>query len=176
MIRYIQEHLKTTIKSERRHPMNRPAVKAGLIGGAAAVVATLLGLIPVLGCLSLPLAWLIYLAAGILAAAWLLPPRQAGAGAGQGALAGVIAGLINGLAGMALAPLSLSLAGGPEQIIRQIPPESLQQLAQAGMDPRMLVSSGAMVAYSSICCGLGLIVAVALGALGGLIYAAAKPQ
>ena len=156
--------------------MNRPAVRAGLICGVAAVVATLLGLIPVLGCISLPLAWLIYLGAGVLAAAWMAPPRQSGAGAGQGALAGVIAGLINGLAGMALAPLSLALSGGPEQIINQIPAESLQQLAQAGIDPRMFISTSGIVAINGVCCGLGLIVAVALGALGGLIYAAAKPQ
>jgi hypothetical protein len=155
--------------------MTRPALKAGLIGGIGAVVAALIGLIPLLGCVGLPLEWLVFLVSGVLAAAWLLPPRSSGRGAGEGALAGLISGIVSALARMLLAPVSLAASGGPEAILSQLPADQVQTLAQAGIDPRTFVSTGAVLGVGA-CCGLFTIVlALGLGALGGLIYAAADP-
>ena len=156
--------------------MNRPAVRAGLIGGGAAAVVALLGLIPVCGCFSLLLEWLVFIGAGVLAAAWMLPPRQAGQGGREGALAGLITGAIGGLVNMLLAPVSLALSGGTQQILNQLPPESLQAFKDAGVDPSVLFGTGSVLGIGAVCCGIGLVVALALGALGGFIYASAKPQ
>ena len=156
--------------------MNRPAVKAGLIGGAAAVVVSLLGLIPVCGCLSLPAEWLIYLLAGGLAAYWMAPSREAGPAAGEGAIAGLIVGAISGLIGMILAPISLALSGGADQILRQLPPEALKAFQDAGVDPAMFFGTGGALGMGALCCGIDIVIALALGALGGVIYAAVRPE
>ncbi len=118
----------------------RPFLKAGLIGGAILVVISLLSLIPVLGCVSLPLVLIGYLVVGALAAHFMTPRRESGRAAGQGALAGLIASLISGL-----------VADGPDSAelfnVRrrrgagsQLPPDTLQQLQQAGIDPNVLFS------------------------------------
>jgi len=157
--------------------MNRPFLKAGLIGGAALVIITLSGLIPVVGCVSLPLTVIAYVAVGSLAAYWLSPRREAGPAAGQGALAGLIAGLISGLVNAILTPLGLAMSGGTETLIAQLPPETLQQLEQAGIDPAALFGGGTLAGVTLLCClPAGLLLGAGLGALGGVILAAAKPE
>lgn len=49
----------------------RPFLKAGLIGGAILVVISFIGLVPVLGCVTLPLQLIGYLAVGALAAHYI---------------------------------------------------------------------------------------------------------
>ncbi len=157
--------------------MSRPFVKAGLLGGLLLVVFELLSLVPVLGCLSLPLMLIGYLVAGALAAYWLPPRREAGRAAGQGALAGLIAGAIGGLLQVVLTPLSIALIGGTEQVIAQLPPETLSQLQQAGIDPNALFGSGTFAGIALLCCfPTSLLIGAALGALGGLVCAAARPE
>lgn len=157
--------------------MNRPFLKAGLIGGAGLVVISLIGLIPVLGCVSLPLALIGYMVIGALAAYWLPPRRETGSAAGQGALAGLIAALISGIVQAIITPLSYAMSGGAQALIAQLPPESLQQLQQAGIDPNMLFGGGTIAGLALLCClPVGLLVGAGLGALGGLIYASAKPE
>lgn len=157
--------------------MKNPALKAGLIGAGALLLINVIGLVPVLGCLSLPLELIAYVAIGALAVSWLPPRRETGRSAGQGALAGLIASAASGLLHVVLTPLSLSLSGGSDAIISQLPAEALDLFQQAGVDPSTIFSGGAMAVLSLVCCfPLVLLVGAALGALGGLIFAAAKPE
>lgn len=158
----------------------RPWLKAGLIGGG---VLSLLTIITYLGdllpqgistiiscCLCLPIL-LVYPGTGVLAALWLSPPRTAGAGAREGALAGVVAGVIDGL-------ITVIMGGaiGPrmyQQAFQQLPPESLQALQEMGL--MNFFTSTAGLAVLAGCGGIiGILWAVAWGAAGGAILAAAK--
>ena len=77
--------------------MKSPALKAGLIGAVIVLVLNLIGIIPVIGCIGLPLELVAYVVIGALAALWMTPRREAGRAAGQGALAGLIAGAVSGV-------------------------------------------------------------------------------
>ncbi len=154
-----------------------PGVKAGLVGGAALIVLNLIGLVPVLGCVSLPLQILSYIGIGVLAAYWMTPRREGGRAAGQGAIAGLIAGAIGGIAAVVLAPVSMALSGGAEAMLRQIPPESLQALQSAGINPSSIINAGTTAGLTLICCvPVGLLLGAGLGAVGGLILAGTKPE
>jgi hypothetical protein len=155
----------------------KPGVKAGLIGGAVLIGLNLFGLVPVIGCLSTPLQLLGYVAIGMLAGYWLAPRREGGRAAGQGAIAGLIAAAISGIVSIALAPVSLAVAGGPQAILSQFPPEALEGLRSAGVDPNVLFSGGTMAGITAFCCvPVGLLLGAGLGALGGLILAGVKPE
>ena len=157
--------------------MKSPALKAGLIGAAIMLLLNLIGIIPVIGCIGLPLEMIAYLAIGALAAFWIAPRREAGRAAGQGALAGLIAGAVSGILRALLTPVSMKLTGGTAAILSQVPPESLQQLQQAGIDPNMIFGGGTMAGLVLLCCfPAGLLIGAGLGALGGVILAAAKPE
>ncbi len=153
----------------------RPALKAGLIGGVVLFGLNLLGLIPFVGCITLILEVFLYVAIGALAARWMAPRREGGAAAGQGAIAGVIAAAISGIARTVIMTLQMAVMGS-SQILSQLPAESLQQLRDAGIDPAMFVGPGAGVAIGGFCCVGLMVLAAGLGALGGLIYAAARPE
>ena len=155
----------------------RPWLKAGLIGAGIMVVLSLLSMVPFLSCLAFPLQFLAYLGVGGLAAAYLPPRRETGRAAGQGSLAGFLAGLASGLVSLILTPLTLATQGGAAAIINQMPPEMLQQFEQAGVDPGRLLNTGTITGMTGLCClPTGLIMGAVLGALGGLIYAAVKPE
>lgn len=155
-----------------------PWLKAGLIGAGVLVLINLLGLIPYLGCLALPLTLIAYLGVGVLAASYQPAPRQAGPAAGQGALAALVAGIIGGLVSWALTLIQAAL-GGTAQAFSQLPPELMRQMQQlqadTGMSPEMLAGAGALVG-GGLCCSVGVLIAVALGAIGGAVYAALKPE
>jgi hypothetical protein len=157
--------------------MNRPWLRAGLIGAGVLVVISLLSLIPIVGLCS----WLLQLAAlagaGALAAYYIPPRREGGPAAGQGALAGLIAGVIAGIVSTILAPVSFATSGGTAAVINSLPPETLQQLSQSGFDLASVVNAGTVATVTALCClPGGLIVGALLGALGGLVYAAVKPE
>lgn len=155
----------------------RPWLKAGLIGAGVMVVLSLLSMVPFLSCLAFPLQFLAYLGVGGLAAAYMLPRRETGPAAGQGALAGLIASLASGLISLVVTPIALAMQGGASAIINQLPPDVLQQFEQAGLDPSLLFNPGTLMGVAGLCClPTGLIVGAVLGALGGLIYAAVKPE
>jgi hypothetical protein len=157
--------------------MNQPWLRAGLIGAGVLIVVNLLGLIPGLGAVSLPLLPVALVGAGALAASFMLPRREAGRGAGQGALAGLIAGLASGIAFVVMMGIGVSSMGGPQGIVSQLPPQLLQQYSQMGVDPAAVFSSGILTTFALICCLPGMVIGGALlGALGGVIYAAAKPD
>ncbi len=156
-------------------------LKAGLIGAVIVIALKVLEVVPCVVCCALPLEWVALGCVGALAAYWIVPPRTMGAGAGQGALAGLIAAAIGGIVGIgvnvvgatALAPLQVAM-------LRQLPPEMLQAMVQSGFDPSMLTGAGTGVVETitggAMCCGVGLVIAAALGALGGLIFAAIKSE
>jgi hypothetical protein len=153
-------------------------LKAGLVGAAVLVVLDLLGLIPCVGLLTCLLGLVVYAAIGALAAYWMPPARVAGPAAGQGALAAVVAALIGGAVNSVIL-LIQAAALGPGRILSQIPPQTITQLEQAGLDPHMLDTfagpAGAALG-GSICCIGGLILAAILGAIGGAVYAAIQPD
>ncbi len=148
-------------------------LKAGLIGAVVLVVLTLLGLIPIVSCLVIPLTLLAYAGIGALAASYMPPPRAAGQAAGQGALAATVASVIGGIAQWILTAVQASTVNIAEAI-SQLPPETLQQLEDAGVDPALFFGGGMAAVVGFICCSVGVLVAVALGAVGGAIYAAAR--
>lgn len=149
-------------------------LKAGLIAGAFLIVVSLMGLVPVLGCLSLPLTWIGYILAGVLAVIFLPPGRTAGQGAGQGAIAAVIAQLLGGVVSVILGIIQASTVN-TAQILSQIPQESLEQLRAAGIDPSVFVGPAGTGSVLLVCCGVGVLVAAVLGAISGAITAAVKP-
>lgn len=150
-----------------------PWIKAGLIGGAVVAALNLLGLIPCVAIVSCALGLLIYAGAGALAAYWMPPLRAAGPAAGQGALAGGLAALVGGIVNAIAATIQLAVAD-TATILSQIPPESLEQLEAAGIDPAAFTGPAAGAVYGSICCLGGLVLGAILGAIGGAIFAAVK--
>lgn len=160
----------------------RPWLKAGLIGGGVlallTVVSSVGALLPsgassVIGC-CLCIPWLLaYPGIGALAAYWLTPPRTAGEGAKEGALAGLIAGAIDGVVSVLIA-LIMGAAGAYQQVFSQLPPEAMKALRQMGWDA--FLSTGGIAAGSCIGGLCGILWAVAMGAAGGAILAAAKRE
>jgi len=176
-------------------------LKAGLIGSAIMVGINLIALIPIplLACLTFPLLFLACLATGALAAAYIptgrqpaqtsleeglaepfpeaaiIPGRSPSRAAGQGALAVALAALVSGLVSTVITTIRWT-AVNPQDIISQLPPIYQQQLADAGISPAMMFSTPMVALYSSLCCSGGILIGAALGAIGGLIYAALKPD
>ncbi len=157
----------------------RPWLKAGLIGGGVLAVLTILAdlgtLLPagasmiISCCLAIPIL-LAYPGTGALAAYWLTPPRTAGEGAKEGALAGVIAGAIGAVISFIMALMMGS--AGVQQALQQMPPETLQALEEMGLSG--LFTTGGVAALSCLGGICGILWAVAMGAAGGAILAAAK--
>jgi len=150
-------------------------LKAGLIGGGVLIVLQLIGLIPFLGCVTLPLILVVYIVIGALAASYLPPIRQVGQGAGQGVLAALIAQLMGGIIGLIIAIIQAA-SGATANFLSQVPPGTLQQLRDAGIPPHMLVGTVGASICGSVCCVAGIVIAAMLGAIGGAIYAAMKPN
>jgi len=155
--------------------MSNQGLKAGLIGGAVVAVLQFVGLIPFVGCCTWLLVFLAYLGAGALAAYWLTPPRTAGGGAGVGAVAGLVTAIIGGIFGMIATGLQFALTD-TASILAQMPRESLDALRDAGMDPALFTSPVMGIAVSGVCCLVGMVIAAALGAIGGAIFAAVRSE
>jgi hypothetical protein len=150
-----------------------PWLKAGLIGVVVLILLNLIGLIPCVGCFTWPVEWLAYIAIGALAAYFVPPIREAGKGAGQGALAAVTAAVVGGILKTIIITIQTA-ATDTAEVLSQIPPETLQQLEDVGLDPSMFTGAGGGAMCGGICCAVGLLIAAALGALGGAIFAAVK--
>lgn len=148
------------------------SLKAGLIGAAVAVVLSLLGLVPCLGCVAAILGLVLYVVVGVLAASWMEPPRDAGKGAGNGAIAGLITALGGGITSVIVSAIRFTVGGGQAAVMRQfrqLPPEFREPWRDLGLDPNMLARPGWAIGSSAVCCGLGLLLAAALGAAAGAI-------
>lgn len=150
-------------------------LKAGLIGAAVMFVLQLISLIPLAGCVTMPLGLVTYAVVGGLAASYLPPTRNAGQGAGQGALAGLVAALVGGVIGIIIGVIQAALGDVPAAL-SQMPSEALDALRDAGLPPGFFLGIGGATICGSVCCGIGMLIAAGLGAVGGGIYAAAKPD
>jgi len=161
--------------------MTQVGLKAGAVGAGAVIVLNLMGLIPCVGCFTCILGLLAYVGAGALAAYWLPPVRTAGESASAGAIAGVVAGIVGGIVNMMIAALQFTISGGSRAMMRQmgqLPPEVMRELQQTGIDPRIFAGTSitGVIGISAMSCVLGFILAAVLGAIGGVIFAAAKPE
>ena len=161
--------------------MTQAGLKAGAVGAGAVIVLNLIGLIPCVGCFTCILGLLAYVGAGALAAYWLPPVRTAGESASAGAIAGVVAGIVGGIVNMIIAALQFTISGGSGAMMRQmsqLPPEVMRELHQVGIDPSILAgtSIAGVIGVSATCCVIGFILAAVLGTIGGVIFAAAKPE
>jgi len=150
-------------------------LRAGLIGALILIVLDLLGLIPFAICFTWPLALLTYALVGVLAASYMPPVREASAAAGQGALAALVASLGGGIVWLIINVIQAS-TGSMVRAFNQMPPQLQQQLHDSGISPGIAFGVGGVSIFSTVCCSIGVLVAVALGALGGAIYAASKPR
>jgi hypothetical protein len=156
-------------------------LKAGLIGAGILVAISVVGVIPCIGCCALPLEWVAFGCIGALAAYWIPPTRAMGTAAAHGALAALIAAAIGGVVGIGVDLVGEAVLG-PAQLawLNQLPPDVLRGLYEAGIDPRMLAGEGVgaftSVMGSSVCCGISLGIGAALGAVGGLVFAAIKQE
>ena len=164
-------------------------IKAGLIGGVVLSALHVLnvlfnyiappGVVALACCCGTMLAYLLACGGtGALAAQWLPAPRNSGTAAGQGAMAGGLAGLIGGAVNAA-AMLIESAVVDPATVVSRFSPETLNLLKDLGITTEMIESSSGPISRligGACCCGVGVIVALALGAIGGAIWAAIRPQ
>lgn len=161
----------------------KAGLKAGLIGAGVLGLLVLIDLvrsliIPVsgaLGCACCGVELLAYAGIGVLAGVFLSPPRDAGAGAGAGAIAGVLSGVGAGIMTIITAAGRMLFAGG--RMVSMIDPAQARQLMEAGIDPQMLATFsgwGGVFIGGGLCCLGWIAIGAGLGALGGLIFAAAK--
>jgi hypothetical protein len=147
-------------------------VRAGLIGAAAVLALQLLGIIPCLGCPAWPLVYVAYGCAGALAAYWVPPLRQPGLAAGHGALAGAIAGAIGGAYGLFLA-LVVPAVFVPFSFL-SLPLETTR-VGSSALWETLAAMLGSLTCGSG-CYAVGVGIAAGLGALGGVVFAAVRPE
>lgn len=164
----------------------KPWLKAGLIGAVVLGGLALLALVPPVGaccCIAWPV---VYLAVGLLAGYFVPPVRDTGVAAGQGALAAVLAQLLGGIVNTAVVMIQSATTD-----MSQAMADAIQMLQSAGLDTAALEQAlqeapawltgtrGGLLsglASGSLCLAGGLVVAVVLGALGGLVFASAKRE
>ncbi len=156
-------------------------LKAGLIGAGILLVLNLIGIIPILNCLTLPLGLVAYFAIGALAASYLPPRRESGQAAKQGALAGMVAGFGGGLTSLVIGIIQASMGGVFQagQILSQLPPDVRHQLRDLNISPDLIAGAGGVggiAVCGSVCCVGGIIFAALFGAIGAALYATAKPE
>ena len=152
-------------------------LKAGLIGAAILIILNLLNFIPYLFCIILPITLLVYLVIGAMAASYMPPVRDTGRAAGQGALAALIAALVSGVIDFFIGLARTAAIRMPG--FGQIPPEILRQLEANGINPNQFFSAGGLLlaaVFGLVCFSLVVLVAAALGAIGGAIYAGLKAE
>jgi len=149
-------------------------LKAGGIGAGVIILLNLFGLIPCVGCITFILVLLAYVGIGVLAALWMTPPRTAGSGATNGAIAAVVTALIAGFINIIVMAIYSSITGASQ--LSQVPPEQLQILMDAGIDPAMLVGPLAAAGVGVLCCTAYLFIGAALGAIGGAIWGNTHPN
>ena len=160
----------------------KAGLKAGLIGAGVAFLLTLTNLlptlvpIPFLGCVCCALPLLGYIGAGVLGGFFLAPPRTTGAGAGAGAIAGLISGVGTTIAWVINTGIGMAVTG-TQSITSGLDPQMLEQLSEIGMSPRMFAALSGVTGLligGGMCCLFSLGLGAGVGALGGLIFAAAK--
>lgn len=156
----------------------KAGLKAGLIGAAIILVMTLLSQIPGVGCICCGLTFLVYAGIGVLAGFFLTPPRTAGTGAGAGAIAGLVSGAAGGIVWIIVMAVTVAF-GDTGDIMSAIDPQTMRQLLELGIDPEMFATFsgvGGAALGGGMCCLTGLAIGAGMGAIGGAIFAAIKPD
>jgi hypothetical protein len=153
--------------------MRQANLQAGLFGGGLAVILGIIALLPYIGpCIALPTYPIVFFLTGLVAVRIVdFQPGVTEASAG-GAVAGLLAATLGGLAAMFLAPLRLQLAGGPEDLVAALPPEVVESLLTAGLDPLAVMDLIGGVGVGILCCLGQLTTGVLLAAAGAGLYAA----
>jgi hypothetical protein len=91
----------------------------------------------------------------------------------------LITALSGGIANLIISAVRFTVGGGQAAMIRQLeqlPPEVIDQLRDLGVRPGAFAGPGWAIGGSAVCCGLGLLVAAALGAAGGAIAVSLKRE
>jgi hypothetical protein len=150
-------------------------LKVGAIGGAVSGAVALLNMLPgpyfCLACIILILYLLTFLGSGVLAAYWLPPPKNVAVGARAGAIAGAVAGFSGGVVNTIIVVVRSALG---EKLLAET---QVGQLVDMGFHSGLLdfllgpIGSGVV---GTACCVGGLVIAAALGAMGGVILAAVE--
>jgi len=158
----------------------KAGLKAGLIGAAVILVLTLLNQVPVpvLSCACCGITLLAYAGIGVLAGLFVQPPRTGGAGAGAGAIAGLISGLVAAIVWSIVMAIGVA-SGGTGNILSQLDPQTLRQLSELGLDPRVFAifsGVGGVALRSGMCCAFSLAWGAGVAALGGLVFCSVKPE
>jgi hypothetical protein len=150
-------------------------LKAGGAGAAVLVVLGLLGFIPCVGCITLPLSLIAYVGVGVLAAYWMILPRNTNSGAINGAVAAGVAALIAGIVSGVINAIYFTITGSAQfaEAFANLPPEQLEAFSELGLDPAMFAGGAGIVSVlviSSLCCVLWVVFAALLGAAGGAFW------
>ncbi|MBC7224966.1 MAG: hypothetical protein H5T59_11965 [Anaerolineae bacterium] len=155
------------------------AVKAGLVGAAIAVGLQIVGLIPCIGSILSCLGLLaLAVAVGVLAVRMATEPiPSSGSAAGAGAIAGAITGAVSSVAGTLLAVLRIAVGfgmGTAANWYRYLPPETLRQMREYGVDPRLLASPRVLglgtVVGGCFSLAFSVLIFAALAAVAALVY------
>jgi len=88
----------------------------------------------------------------------------------SGALAGFVAGIGGGIAGMLVAAFGALFPDLGEGVLAQFSPAQVEALSQMGIAADAIRLAGSVVSAMFVCGLGGIVVAVALGSLGGRIY------
>ena len=159
--------------------LRSPGIRAGLIGGAAAALLSLLGLIPFFGCLTMPVSLVVYFGSGVLAAILQLRrrPRLATQNVTQaGFLAGLVAGLIDAIVGLLTVPLALAMTGGSQTIVTQLPVEITSLVDALGLTPQTVFGTAGLLVLAGLLALATIVLATLLSTLGSLLLAASRPS
>jgi hypothetical protein len=155
-------------------------LKSGLVGGTITSLIALILMLPVpaLSCCGYPLMCLFFVGTGVLTAQALPPhwgPRIVG---GLAATAGLVASLLSGLALVISSVLQTVFF--PDQItdlasrtLESLPPDIAGRLGEPGVLDAV-VTPGRAALSGGLCCGMNVIVGVALAVLGGLVWSAMR--
>jgi hypothetical protein len=105
--------------------------------------------------------------AGLLAEDGIQTRAQA---VSSGAFAGFVAGIGGGIAGMLVAAFGALFPDLGEGVLAQFSPAQVEALSQTGIAADAIRLAGSIVSAMFVCGLGGVLVAVALGSLGGRIY------
>ncbi len=154
-------------------------LKAGGVGAGVLFIFNLLSFVPCVNCLTFLGTFLVYVVVGVLAAYWMVLPRTAGSGAINGALAAGVATLVSGFIDVILKGLYAVVTGSSqfEQAFADLPANQLAAMSEAGIDLTVFTGLGIVGVFGigAVCCGIFVLIAAGLGAIGGAIWGGMNP-
>lgn len=138
-----------------------------------ALLLDLIALLPYVGpVIAVPLYPLAFFLTGLIVVRITPYSPSVGEAATGGAAAGFIAAVIGGLGAMFLYPIRLSIAGGPDSVVKLMSPDTIQALVERGINPAALADFVGGVGLGMFCCSMQLTTGILLAALGAALLAA----